>query len=53
MQSFTNVIPAATIVYAIIYKCAVILAALYGLTPHEVAAPTKKRRAARPTTAGK
>lgn len=53
MQPFTNVIASEIVVCATIYKCAVILAALNGLTPHEVAAPTKKRRAARPTTAGK
>ena len=53
MQPFTNVDSVATVVYATIYKCVVILAALNGITPHEVAALTKKRRAARPTTAGK
>ena len=53
MQPFTNVDSVATVVYATFYKCAVILAALNGLTPHEVAAPTKKRRAERPTTTGK
>ena len=53
MQPFTNVDSVVTVVYATIYKCVVILAALYGFTPHEVAAPTKKGRAARPTTAGK
>lgn len=53
MQSFTNVDSVVTVVYVIIYKCVVILAALIGFTPHEVAASTKKRRAARPTTAGK
>ena len=53
MQPFTNVIAPETVATLIIYKCAVILAALNGLTPHEVAAPTKKRRAERPTTTGK
>ena len=53
MQLFTNVVSVVTVIYATIYKCVVILAALYGFTPHEVAAPTKNRRAARPTTAGK
>ena len=53
MQPFTNVISVVTVVYATIYKCAVILAALNGFTPPAGAAPTKKRRAARPTTAGK
>ena len=53
VQSFTNVIASETVVCAIIYKCTVNLAALAGITPHEVAASTKKRRAERPTTAGK
>lgn len=53
VQPFTNVDSIATVVYAIIYKCVVILAPLIGLTPHEVAALTKNRRAARPTTTGK
>ena len=53
VQLFTNVVASEIIVCAIIYKCVVILAALKGLTPHEVASSTKKRRAERPTTAGK
>lgn len=53
MQPFTNVIASEIVVCATIYKCVVFLAALNGLTPPAGAAPTKKRRAARPTTAGK
>lgn len=53
MQPFTNVIASETVVCATIYKCVVILAALNGITPPAGAASTKKRRAARPTTAGK
>jgi hypothetical protein len=53
MQLFTNVDSVATVVYATFYKCVVILAALNGFTPPAGAAPTKKRRAARPTTTGK
>ena len=52
-HAFTNVVASEIVVCAIIYKCTAILAALEGITPHEVAAPTKKRRAERPTTAGK
>ena len=53
MQLFTNVDSVATVVCATIYKCVVILAALIGFTPPAGASSTKKRRAARPTTAGK
>ena len=53
MQPFTNVIASEIVVCATIYKCAVILAALNGFTPPVGAISTKKRRAARPTTAGK
>lgn len=53
VQSFTNVVASETVAALTIYKCAVILAALNGFTPPEGAASTKKRRAARPTTAGK
>ena len=53
VQSFTNVVASETVAGVSIYKCTVSLAALTGITPHEVAAPTKERRAARPTTAGK
>jgi hypothetical protein len=53
VQPFTNVIASETVVCATIYKCVVILAALNGFTPHAVAASTKRRRAERPTTAGK
>jgi hypothetical protein len=53
MQLFTNVVASETVVCAIIYKCTANLAALIGITPHEVAASTKERRAERPTTAGK
>ena len=52
-HAFTNVIASEIVVCATIYKCVVFLAALNGLTPPAGAAPTKKRRAARPTTAGK
>ena len=53
MQPFTNVDSVATVVYATIYKCVVILAALNGLTPPAGVSSTKNRRAARPTTTGK
>jgi hypothetical protein len=53
VQPFTNVIAPETVAALTVYKCAVILAALNGLTPHEVAAPTKPGRAERPTTTGK
>ena len=53
VQLFTNVDSVATVVYAIIYKCVVILAALNGITPPAGAVSTKKRRAVRPTTTGK
>ena len=53
VQPFTNVIASETVVCATIYKCVVILAAFNGFTPHAVAASTKRRRAERPTTAGK
>jgi hypothetical protein len=53
VQPFTNVIASETVVYATIYKCVVILAALDGFTPPVGVSSTKRRRAERPTTAGK